>query len=499
VSGGLWSPERRALSAGLVLTVTLVAAESLAVGTVMPLVARELGGLELYGWVFSAFFLATLVGIVTAGGLVDRGSGLAGPLALGLGCFAVGLVLAGLAPSMPLLVVARAIQGFGAGFEPPIAYVAIGRALPDDLRPRMFAVLSTAWVIPGVIGPAIAGFVADVAGWRWIFLGILPLVALATAITLPALAAEDRGPHGRPASVAAPADVGATALAAPGPRSVPRDSLRVRVPLALAIAAGAATALAGLGALDDAPLPGIALLVGGLAIGVPAFRRLTPAGTLRARPVLPAAVLLRGLLTFTFFAADAYVPLALVEVRGTSAAAAGLALTAATLAWTAGAWAQARRVQRLGAAAFVATGFAVVLGGLAVTAAVLIDSVPIVVGVLGWGLAGLGMGLAYAPLSLVVLREARPGEEGFATSGLQLSDVVGTALGTGTGGAAVALLAGAATGGGVDPERMAVAVAAAFGAGAVAGVVGLSLAGRLRRRPAVPGPSVTGQAGAALR
>jgi MFS family permease len=190
-------------------------------------------------------------------------------------------------------------------------------------------------------------------------------------------------------------------------------------------------------------------------------------------------VLLRGLLTFTFFAADAYVPLALVEVRGTSAAAAGLAFTAATLAWTAGAWIQARNVARLGARAFVGAGFAVVLGGLAVTAAVLVPGVPVVVGIAGWGVTGLGMGLAYAPLSLTVLAEARTGDEGFATSGLQLSDVLGTALGTGTGGALVALLAGGAAGGGAT----AVGVAAAFVAGALVGALGLALSGRLVARP----------------
>jgi MFS family permease len=252
------------------------------------------------------------------------------------------------------------------------------------------------------------------------------------------------------------------------------------VPLALAIAGGAGLVLAGLTALPGAPPVGIVLVAAGSLVGLPAYRRLVPAGTLAARPVLPAAVLLRGLLTFTFFAADAYVPLALVDVRGTSAAVAGIAFTAATLAWTAGAWIQARHVTRLGARSFVGAGFAVVLGGLAVTAAVLVPAVPVVVGVVGWGIAGLGMGLAYAPLSLTVLAEAAPGDEGFATSGLQLSDVLGTALGTGTGGALVALLAGAAGDGGAT----AIGVAAAFAAGAAAGALGLALSGRLvvRRR-----------------
>src|SRR3990172_12274810 len=141
---GLWSAHRRALTIGLVLTITLVAFEALAVSTVMPTVARELGGIELYGWVFSAFFLGSLIGIVVVGGAIDR-RGLALPFALGLGVFAIGLLVGGLAPSMPVLVGARFVQGLGAGTIPPIAYVAIGRSLPEPLRPRMFATMSTAW------------------------------------------------------------------------------------------------------------------------------------------------------------------------------------------------------------------------------------------------------------------------------------------------------------------------------------------------------------------
>ena len=148
------------------MTITLVAFEALAVSTVMPDVAKEFGadGTNLYGWAFSAFFLGTLIGIVAIGGIVDRG--LAGPFLGGLGLFAVGLLIGGLAPSMQVLILGRFIQGLGAGAIPPIAYVAIGRSMPEELRPRMFAWLSTAWALPGVLGPAIAGIVGDTIGWR---------------------------------------------------------------------------------------------------------------------------------------------------------------------------------------------------------------------------------------------------------------------------------------------------------------------------------------------
>src|SRR6185437_10724898 len=109
MADGLWSPQRRALTGGLVLTITFVAAEALAVVTVMPLVARDLHGLSLYGFVFSAFLLGTMVGIVAAGRAADK-RGPAIPYVVGIIVFAVGLTIAGLAPSMPVLVAGRALQ-----------------------------------------------------------------------------------------------------------------------------------------------------------------------------------------------------------------------------------------------------------------------------------------------------------------------------------------------------------------------------------------------------
>jgi MFS family permease len=454
---GLWSPARRTLTLGLVLTITLVAFEALAVSTIMPKVARDLGDIELYGWVFTAFFLGSLLGIVFVGGLIDRG-GLVRPFIAGLALFSVGLVIGGLAPSMPVLVAARFLQGLGGGSIPPIAYVSIGRALPESLRPRMFATMSTAWVLPGVIGPALSGVVADNVGWRAVFLGLLPLILLAGAMTLPAMAASVPAANHGPGN----------ALAA----------TRKRFPAAILVAAGAGLMVVGL--TSATLLPGVPLVIGGLALGVPAFRRLTPPGTLRVAAGLPAAVLLRGLLTFAFFCADVYVPRALQDWRGLSASVAGIALTAATLAWTGGAWIQARRFARWGARRFVRLGYLTVAVGILGFAAILSPDVPIVVGIVTWGIAGFGMGLAYAPLSLTVLAEAPAAEQGSATSGLQLSDVVGTALGTGIGGAIIAAAITAGWSGWTG-------FAGAFAVGVGAALVGALLAVRLPGPRAAPG------------
>src|SRR5947207_1318845 len=130
---GLWAPQRRALTTGLVLTITFVASEALAVVTVMPLVARDLGGLRLYGWVFSAFMLGSVVGIVAAGREADR-RGPAIPFVAGLVLFGSGLAVAGLAPSMGVRVAGRVLQGVRAGAVPSVAYPRMGRRCPGWSR-----------------------------------------------------------------------------------------------------------------------------------------------------------------------------------------------------------------------------------------------------------------------------------------------------------------------------------------------------------------------------
>ena len=456
---GLWSPNRRALTAGLVSTITLIAFEALAIATVMPVVAEELGRVDLYGWVFSAFLLSSLLGIVIAGLMIDRG-GLVRPFLAGLALFAAGLIVAGAAPTMEILVIARFAQGLGAGAVPPIAYVAIGRALPEGLRPLMFATLSTAWVVPGLIGPWIAGVVADALHWRLVFLGLLPILAVAGLVTVRALQV---GVPDRPPSPDSAEHRAAAASAR-------------RLPLAVLLVVGAAALIAGLTGAEP-PLAVGLVGVGAVVTGF-AFARLTPPGTLVARRGLPAAVILRGVLTFAFFAADLYVALALVSVRGLKPAEAGLALTAATLSWTAGSWIQARNARRFSARAFVASGFGIVTLGIAAFGLVLLPGTPVVIGVAVWAVVGLGMGLSYSPLALVVLRDAAPEAQGAATSALQLSDVLGTALGAGIGGALVAA--------GERAGDLALGLAGAFVVAAAVAAAGFLASPRLGSRDGRP-------------
>jgi MFS family permease len=308
----------------------------------------------------------------------------------------------------------------------------------------MFAVLSTAWVVPGIAGPALAAFVAQQVGWRWVFLGLLPLVIVAGSLALREL----RRVPGHPNRAA---------------RRVFVDAVRV--------AAGAGFALGGLQERDPIVTP--LLVAVGLVLALPALRNLLPAGTFRASGALPAAVLSRGILTFAFFAPDIFVPLTVTTIRGESVILSGIALTAGTIAWTTGAWIQERTVFRVGPAPLVRNGFLLVAIGIAAMGAVLGGFVPAWLCVPAWGIAGLGIGMAYSSISLVVLRHAAAGSEGSTAASMQLADILGNALGTGIGAvtvaAAVASLGGPALG-----------VAITDALAAIVAIVGVFIASRLR-------------------
>jgi len=407
-AGGLWAPERRPLTTGLVLATTLIAVEALAVITIMPSVERDLGGLSLYGWVFSAFMLGSLVGTVAAGREADR-AGPARPFAAGLALFAAGLAIGGAAPSMTVLVLGRLLQGVGAGAVPAVSYVAISEIFEEGVRPRMLAVLSSAWVIPGLIGPALSAAVTHAFGWRVVFLGLIPLVVFAGALALPPLVRMGRVPATRTAEHGL-LDAARTAIGA----GLVLEALVVRT----------------------APLA-VPMFILGAIVGVPALRRLLPAGTFSARRGLPATILSRGLLTFTFFGADAFVTLAITAGLHRSTTLASAVITISTLAWSAAAWLQARLSTTWPERRLIGLGLAFVFTGIAGMALSLRPGVPAGATLVAWTIAGAGMGLAYAPTSLLMFHQAPGGRTGWASASLNLSDVLGTALGAGLGGAAL--------------------------------------------------------------
>jgi MFS family permease len=373
----------------------------------------------------------------------------------GSALFVAGLIIAGIAPSMAVVVLGRMAQGLGAGAISCVSYMAVARGYPASAQPRMLALLSSAWVVPGLIGPALAGSVADYLSWRWIFLGLAPLTAIAASVAL----------------------IGLRRLA-PQDGAPPEPG---RIALAIRLAIG--TALVLIGAEGHSIGLTTVCVAGAVPIGFPALRGLLPAGTLRAASGTPAAIASLGLLNFAFFGTEAFVPLLLTAVRGQPATVAGLALTAATLAWTTGAWLQARLSLRRDRRRLSRSGLMLTSLGIAGTASALRAEIPAWVVAAAWGTAGLGIGLALSTLTLIVLERAARGQEGTAATALQLANVLGVALGTGVGGAMLEIFTAAG-----QSRAFAIALIDAT----MVGVAGLALAAT-RRLPARP-PEALSQA-----
>jgi MFS family permease len=388
------APPYRALTVGIVTLVSLVAFESVAVTTAMPTVARALHGLALYALAFGGALAAGVVGMVVSGGWSDA-KGPAAPTWTGVGAFSAGLVIAGLAPNMSLLVAGRVIQGFGGGLITVALYVVVGRAYPSHLHPRVFSAFAGAWVVPSIAGPALAGLIVEHAGWRWVFLSMVLLTAPAVLLVRPGL----RGP------AAAQGGSGRGRAAGTG------------------WAAGAAVSIGLLYVGGQQRGPGALVLIGlalaGLAVFTP---RLLPRGTFAMRPGLPSVVLLRGLIGAAFVQTDVFLPLMLSRERGFSPSTAGLTLTVGGLSWFLGSWYQGRWGQRFPAGTRLQIGPATMAVGVVAAAACVVPAVPVAVCVAGWAFAGLGMGMCYPTMSALTLRLSAPAEQGANSSALQLSE-----------------------------------------------------------------------------
>ncbi|HYM52826.1 MAG TPA: MFS transporter [Candidatus Dormibacteraeota bacterium] len=446
-----WSHGQRLLTAGLVFMVTAIAFEGLAIPTVLPATLDDLGGLVLYGWAFSAFWLTNLVGITLAGLEADRRGPLL-PFVAGTICFALGLAVAGLAPSMAWVVAGRAIQGLGAGAIGSVTYVAIARGYSSEAQPRMIAVISSAWVLPGLLGPALAGYITEATSWRWAILGLAPLLPLA------ALAVA--GPMSR-LGVAVPARSPGGAV------GKVRDAFQLAVGAAVLLGSLSAPSL-----LLGAP----AAIVGVLLVRGP-LQRLLPPGTLSARPGPGAAVVVLALVSASFLGVEAFVPLAVSSIRGAGPIAGGLALTAAAVTWATGSWLQARLAPRRSRRALTAAGLLLVMVGIALETLVPLTAVPAVaLAAFAWAVAGLGMGLAYSTATLVIIETAPVGGEGGASAAAQLANTLGIAVGTGLAGGVVSLSASTILG-------LAPGIAIANLLLIVAAAIGLAIVGRMPDRP----------------
>lgn len=409
--------------------------------TAMPVVAADLDAVREYGLAFSLFFTPLLLGVVVSGGWSDA-RGPAWPIRVGLVLFGGGLVLSGVAGSLSVLLAGRALAGLGGGLLVVALYVVIAEVYPKNVQPRVFSYLSAGWVLPSLIGPALSGWLAQEVTWRAVFLLVPPLTVPPTLALLPKL--RGLGP-------AAPPGGNDDRAGGGGPVGL---SVRARVLSGLGLSVGVAVVQWGLQALSETPdgaaeagsasaahparVAVVVAVVAGLALIVLTLPRLLPRGTLRLGRGLPTAVAMRGLFAATFFGAETFIPLMLVTRRGLSPTEAGLVLTAGALGWTAGAIVQARPWMRMPRHWMLFTGGTLIGVGQCLLVFVVDPGVPAWLAIPCWVFTALGMGLGMSTTSVLTLRYSAPGEQGRNSSGLQLSDSLGSTVGIGLTGAAFA-------------------------------------------------------------
>jgi MFS family permease len=431
------------LTIGIVALVTLFAFEGMATATVMPVVARELDAMGGYTWAFNAFIVASLFSMV-AGGLWADASGPRDPLIASAVTFAAGATIAGLASGLLTLVIGRAVQGLGGGALIVGLYVLIARAYSVELRPKAFSVLSAAWIVPSLVGPFVAGWLADNVTWRAVFL-LVPIFVIPPAVLLfPRI----RGMH----------------------EGVPHPAAGARL-------VAAVVAMIGLFAVQDGVLRlsyagGLEALIG-VTVLVAALRYLMPRGALRMARGLPASVMMRGFLSAAFFSAEVFIPLALVESRGVSTTQAGLTLATSAVFWSLGSYVQSRLPGDQDRSTAVRAGGAIITIALLTLPLSVLTTLPPAIAAVSWAIGAFGMGLSVPSVAVQVMRLSPQADQGVNSAAIQVFDSVMVALSTAVLGFGLAI---AVAGGGAT----ATTYAGLWLGSAVLGVVAVALAGRMR-------------------
>ena len=440
---GVLSPPYRWLSIGMFSVIFLAAFEAMAVTTIMPLVADDLDGEALFALAFAVPLAAGIIGMVIAGNWTDR----AGPLPsliTSAVLFVVGLVIAGTATDMVAFIIGRFVHGLsGAAVIVPL-YVIVARVYPDQLRARVFAGFAAAWVIPSIIGPALAGVVAEAFSWHWVFLGVIALIVPAAGMMLPPILRVRDQVQGDPSVQWSPGRVGWSILTA-----------------------AAALALSLSKEFAD-PWRWVIAVVS-IALVVVAVRPLMPAGTLRAARGLPATVLLRLIVAGAFFGSEIYLPYLFIERYEFSPSLAGAVLTGAGVSWAVASWLQGRLGDRVSNTQAVQVGAGLLAVALLVVLAVAALTLSPIIAFVAWTLAGAAMGFMYPRFSVAVLKLSAVSAQGFNSAALSIGESLGAAVAL----AVTALVSSAIAGG---------AFTADFAVTFVIALVAVVLAPRVRPR-----------------
>lgn len=398
---GLFSSKYVAVTLGIVTSVLLTAFEGMAVSTAMPVAVADLHGLPFYSLAFSAFLTLSLLGMVLSGQRADA-HGPRMPFLGGTGLFGVGLVTAGTATNMAQFVVGRAVQGFGGGMVIVSLYVLVGRAYPERLRPKVFSVFASCWVLPSIVGPFVSGVLTEQVSWRWVFLGVAVLIAFPLCVLARPLRALPR--------------------VEPEPRTE-ADSARLRT---VRICAALTALGAGLFQYGSQQLNwvGAVLVPLALVLLVPSVPKLLPRGIFRAGRGLPTVVAMRGLMAGAYFGIEAFLPLMLVQLRGLSVTKAGLSLSGAALSWAFAAWLINRPWlrARLSQAGMVRFGAGVTTVAFVGAIAAISPHVPAWTAALAMFFAAFGMGFVFPNVSVLTLELSAPEDQGANSASLQVAD-----------------------------------------------------------------------------
>ncbi len=427
---------------GSIALIFLGAFETLAVTTIMPTIARDLDGESLYSLAFSGTLAASVIGMVVAGRLSDN-NGPVRPLIIALVVFLAGLLVSGTALSMDVFVVGRVLQGLGNGAITVALYVVVGRLYPPALHPRIFGAFAAAWVLPSLIGPPVAGVVADLFSWHWVFLGVAGLMVVASASVIPALL------HLR---------------TMPASQLPPETKSWWSVIWSLVVAV-AILAISVSGEFHIWWLVAVAFV-----IVVIALRPLVPVGTLLARRGLPSTVLLRGIIAASFFAAEIYLPYMLNVKYDLPTWLAGLILTIGAISWAAGSQFQSRMGDRMPHATVTRIGATLLVIGISTQFITALLTLSPIVAAAGWFVAGAGMGLLFPRINTLVLSYSNERNQGFNSAAMSITDATGGATAIAFGGL-IFLAFGGPSGAGF---------AAALGFTALLALVALPVASRVR-------------------